>query len=480
MSIRGMTWHLVLSAGILALPGEEITAVWANEATAPVAGSARVGDKPALPARNNTNPFMAGVTNSMVPPDLRASLKLPRREGILIMTVFPNSPAQKAGLVPHDVVLTVGGRKVARRRDLVVAIQASQGQKISLEVIRGGKRSQIEMTPVRRSAISNVNMVMPAKPVPTETPQRLVLQQQLSCLRLAVVHGRLTNLGSWPTYGGGMEMDQGTLREDLDSGASGKSRCVDYECTCAQQVVRLEIDSAGYFACSCLPADNARVVPVEFVQAPGEPLTLAVGKDGRQVYRAATIWQLVLSHSEVCRRHLLPLLMQFRSDWELDNFGVALEAKLLKMAGKTKWPDRARWPALVKQLGHNGYEQREFADSELRAAGPAALEYLQQLNLEELDFEQTIRIRKIIDSLARPVEETPEQVAQAMVFDPSVWLILLGRPDPATRRAAAKQLEWLLGSPIPVDPAADPATQMNQQEELRARLEKMRPNTPRP
>jgi hypothetical protein len=474
MSIRRVAWHLGLFVGSLALPAEENAAVWAAEAAAPVAGTARVGNKPALVAGDNTDPFMVGVTNSMVPPDLRASLNLLRREGILIMTVYPNSPAQKAGLLSQDVVLAIDGRKVSRRRDLITAIQASQGRKISLDVVRDRKRSQIEMTPVRRSAISNVNIVVPAKPVPTETPQRQVLQQYLSCLRLAVVRGRLTNLGTWPMFGSSLEIDQGTLREDLDSGASDKSGCVDYECTTAQQVVRLEIDSAGYFACSSLPANGSRVVPVKFVQAPGEPLTLTVGKDGPQIYRAETVWHLVLSHPEACRRHLLPLLMQFRSDWQLDKFGVALEDELLKIARTTRWPDRAQWPALVKQLGNNVYQEREFADSQLRAGGPVVLEYLQQLDPDELDFEQSIRIRKIIDSLASPAEETPTQVAHAMAFDPSLWLVFLRRPDPAMRRIAVKQLEGILGAPIPVDPAADPATQTERREELRARVERCR------
>ncbi len=469
---------LVLFASILeldilgALPvsaAEKITAARANEAAIPLAGKARAGDRPAAPASDSANPLVIGVTTSLVPPDLRASLKLPRREGILITTVLPNSPSQKAGLLPRDVVLALDGQKVARRHDLVAAIQASQGQKIWLEVIRDDKRLRIQVKPVRSSAVSNFNMAV-AKPVPTKTPQRQVLQQYLSCLHLAVVRGRLTNLGSWPMFGSGLGIDQGALREDLDSGASNNSGCVDYECISAQEVLRMEVDSVGYFACSRLPANGARVVPVGFVQAPGEPLVLTVGNDAPQVYRAATIWHLLLGHPEACRRHLLPLLMEFRADWELDRFGMALETEVLRAAEKTKWPDRARWPALVKELGNNDYAQREYADSQLRAAGPVVLEYLQQLNLKELDWEQAVRIRRIIASLAPREEETPEQVANSMVFDPSVWLVLLERPDRLTRRAAAKQLERLLGSSIPVDPAADPATQMKQRGELRVRI----------
>ena len=208
---------LVLFASILELDilgaspvsaAEKITPALANEAAVPLAGKARAGDRP---ASDSANPLVIGVTTSLVPPDLRASLKLPRREGILITTVLPNSPSQKAGLLPRDVVLALDGQKVARRHDLVAAIQASQGKEIWLDVIRDDKRLRIQVKPVRSSAVSNFNVAV-AKPVPTKTPQRQVLQQYLSCLHLAVVRGRLTNLGSWPMFGSGLGIDQGASR----------------------------------------------------------------------------------------------------------------------------------------------------------------------------------------------------------------------------------------------------------------------------
>jgi hypothetical protein len=56
--------------------------------------------------------------------------------------------------------------------------------------------------------------------------------------------------------------------------------------------------------------------------------------------------------------------------------------------------------------------------------------------------------------------------------DPSVWLELLARPDPSIRHAAVQRLAALLGEPVRVDPAADPASQKPARDALRARIEK--------
>ena len=53
---------------------------------------------------------------------------------------------------------------------------------------------------------------------------------------------------------------------------------------------------------------------------------------------------------------------------------------------------------------------------------------------------------------------------------PSGWR-LLGRPELATRQAAAGQLASLLGGPVGVDPAAEPETQKDKREQLRRRIE---------
>jgi phage gp37-like protein len=89
-----------------------------------------------------------------------------------------------------------------------------------------------------------------------------------------------------------------------------------------------------------------------------------------------------------------------------------------------------------------------------------------------LDPEQQFRVRRIIDALSgQASDDSPEQVAATLSGDPTVWMALLGRPEPSTRQTAARQLTAMLGEPIGVDPSADPATQQTQRDQLLARIE---------
>jgi membrane-associated protease RseP (regulator of RpoE activity) len=83
---------------------------------------------------------------------LRAQLNLPEKQGLLVAAVMPDSPAAKAGVKQHDLLLQVGNKPVADLRDLVQAVEASKGAKLSVELIRGGKRQTVEVTPVKRPA----------------------------------------------------------------------------------------------------------------------------------------------------------------------------------------------------------------------------------------------------------------------------------------------------------------------------------------
>lgn len=173
-----------------------------------------------------------------------------------------------------------------------------------------------------------------------------------------------------------------------------------------------------------------------------------------------------------CKEHLLPILEQLKPDWKLTETADKVEERLIQGMVRDVAAERARWTELVAQLGDDQFSRREAADRALRAASPSVLGYLRQLDLAAMDAEQQFRLHRIIDGLASQVnDDSPEQVAAMLTGDASVWLALLSRPDASTRQAAAQQLSALLGSPIPVDPAADPATQERQREQLRAKIE---------
>jgi serine protease Do len=66
-----------------------------------------------------------GVSAAAVTEEMRATLGLPRREGVLLTTVRPHSAAERAGLERGDIVLTVNGRTVAAMGDLFGAVDAA-------------------------------------------------------------------------------------------------------------------------------------------------------------------------------------------------------------------------------------------------------------------------------------------------------------------------------------------------------------------
>ena len=214
-------------------------------------------------------------------------------------------------------------------------------------------------------------------------------------------------------------------------------------------------------------------IPLEFYQLLQAKTVLKVGPEGKQqIYSASSIWHLFLAYPAETRQYLAPLLEVLHPNWKLSESAAAVEIELLRKAGGNDTSDRKRWASLIDQLGDESFAKRQAADRAIRAADPAVLNYLQQLDFSRLDAEQQFRVRRIIEALSeRFGEDSPEQVATWLAGDASAWLILLTRPEAPTRRQAARQLTAMLDGPIPVDPEADPSTQKPQIEQLRLRIE---------
>jgi hypothetical protein len=94
--------------------------------------------------------YWLGVECLPVMPALRAQLSLPEKQGVLVAAVMPDSPAAKAGVKQHDVLVRVGGKPLGEVRDLVRAIEAAKGAKVKIELIRGGKPLTLEALPAKR------------------------------------------------------------------------------------------------------------------------------------------------------------------------------------------------------------------------------------------------------------------------------------------------------------------------------------------
>ena len=81
-----------------------------------------------------------GVDVKAVPPALRAQLGLKQAHGVLIKSITPSSPAEKASLKQWDIVLRFGDTEVDTPQTLKrLARRTIPGRKVSINVIRIGK-----------------------------------------------------------------------------------------------------------------------------------------------------------------------------------------------------------------------------------------------------------------------------------------------------------------------------------------------------
>jgi hypothetical protein len=108
---------------------------------------ARQMDPPAEPkpeaAAAGKTAFL-GITMGPVSEDLRAHAELPAWVALVITSVTPGSPAEKAGLRLHDILFEFDGRQVASPLEFTEMVEAAgAGRRVTLEILRRGKRQTV-------------------------------------------------------------------------------------------------------------------------------------------------------------------------------------------------------------------------------------------------------------------------------------------------------------------------------------------------
>jgi len=88
-----------------------------------------------------------GVVGQNMTPDQARQLKVPEAGGALIGSVMPNSPAQKVGLKPGDVIVSIAGKPVESSSGLRNAtFTLAAGSAVPLGYLRSGKERQAEVS----------------------------------------------------------------------------------------------------------------------------------------------------------------------------------------------------------------------------------------------------------------------------------------------------------------------------------------------
>jgi len=104
-------------------------------------------------AAKQTNQYWLGVRCvSPVPEMIRAHVEVPDDRGVFVAAVVPKGPADESGIQRHDIILAVDDKPLKEVADLIAVVEKSNGAKLTLNILRGGKQQKITVTPKKRPA----------------------------------------------------------------------------------------------------------------------------------------------------------------------------------------------------------------------------------------------------------------------------------------------------------------------------------------
>jgi S1-C subfamily serine protease len=92
-----------------------------------------------------------GLQTVRLPEALRSTLQHKEKTAAILLEVAPDGPAHKSGLVIGDILISLGGKAVARFEDVQSHLQAENiGKPLAAKIVRGGAVQEVSFTVAER------------------------------------------------------------------------------------------------------------------------------------------------------------------------------------------------------------------------------------------------------------------------------------------------------------------------------------------
>lgn len=108
-----------------------------------------------------------------VPPVLRAHIKIPEGQGLLVVDVVDEGPGKKGDIRNNDILISIGPTPLCNVNDLIQAVEAAGGKPIKLWLLRAGKPVSLTIKPEKRPE----EMCRPSLPAIPNTPDMELIQR---------------------------------------------------------------------------------------------------------------------------------------------------------------------------------------------------------------------------------------------------------------------------------------------------------------
>lgn len=107
-----------------------------------------------------------GVEAQEITPGLAESFGLKDTKGLIIAGIYRDGPAHKAGLLPGDILLEIGGNKIINSYNSMYSVaRMPPGTVLPVKIWRNGEVKELNITVTQRPAVEN-----PITEIPAETP----------------------------------------------------------------------------------------------------------------------------------------------------------------------------------------------------------------------------------------------------------------------------------------------------------------------